>query len=68
MFCSPVFVVANVLVVSSAPAITLVQLTQHASGDAFERLISRTMLWAYVVLTPPLTVVYVVAGLAMLRL
>jgi len=66
-FHSPVFVVANVLVVSSPPAITLAQMTQQASGDAFERLISRTIFWAYAVFTPPLTIVYVVLGLTLSR-
>ncbi|KAH7098347.1 auxin efflux carrier [Auriculariales sp. MPI-PUGE-AT-0066] len=65
MFDDPVFVVANVLVVSSPPAITLAQMTQQASGDAFERLISRTIFWAYLVCTPPLTILYVVLGLSL---
>lgn len=36
------------------PALTLAQITQAASGDAFERLISKTISWSYAVLTPPL--------------
>lgn len=35
------------------PALTLAQITQAASGDAFERLISKTISWSYAVLTPP---------------
>jgi auxin efflux carrier family protein len=88
--CSPVFVVANVLVVSSPPALTLAQarisfrgircpisadihrfasqLTQVASGDAFERLISRTLFWSYCIITPPATIVYVVVGLILAKL
>ncbi|TFL01671.1 auxin efflux carrier [Pterulicium gracile] len=68
VFMDPVFVVANVLLVSSPPALTLAQITQAASGDAFERLISRTIFWSYVVLTPPLTILYVVVGLILAEL
>ncbi|KIK68644.1 hypothetical protein GYMLUDRAFT_728995 [Collybiopsis luxurians FD-317 M1] len=63
VFEDPVFVVSNVLLVSSPPALTLAQITQAASGDAFERLISRTIFWSYCVVTPPLTICYVVVGL-----
>jgi len=63
VFNDPVFVVSNVLLVSSPPALTLAQITQAASGDAFERLISKTIFWSYCVLTPPLTILYVVIGL-----
>ena len=42
-------------------------MTQQASGDAFERLISRTIFWAYAVCTPPLTILYVVLGLYLSR-
>ncbi|KAG8927308.1 hypothetical protein FRC01_007682 [Tulasnella sp. 417] len=59
----PVFVVSMVLLVSSPPAMTLAQITQAASGDAFERLISKTIFWSYCIFTPPLTIVYVVIGL-----
>ncbi|KAJ7760725.1 auxin efflux carrier [Mycena maculata] len=68
VFEDPVFVVANVLLVSSPPALTLAQITQAASGDAFERLISRTIFWAYCVVTPPATIVYVVLGLMLSKL
>ncbi|KAF8761606.1 RNA-binding protein [Rhizoctonia solani] len=40
LFVDPVFVVSIVLLISSPPALTLAQITQAASGDAFERLIS----------------------------
>jgi hypothetical protein len=77
--------VANVLLVSSPPALTLaqvhlvsscssryplnlLQITQAASGDAFERLISRTIFWAYCVVTPPATIAYVVIGLVLAKL
>ncbi|KAJ7271824.1 auxin efflux carrier [Mycena rebaudengoi] len=52
IFDDPVFVVANVLLVSSPPALTLAQIPQTASGDAFKRLISCTIFWAYCVVTP----------------
>jgi len=64
----PVFVVSNVLLLSSPPALTLAQITQAASGDAFERLISRTIFWAYCVVTPPATIAYVVVGLLLTTL
>ncbi|KLO05663.1 hypothetical protein SCHPADRAFT_910888 [Schizopora paradoxa] len=68
IFDDPVFVVSNVLLISSPPALTLAQITQAASGDAFERLISRTIFWAYCVVTPPATIVYVMIGLLMAKL
>ncbi|KAL7423264.1 hypothetical protein Q5752_002564 [Cryptotrichosporon argae] len=64
----PVFILTAVLLVSSPPALTLAQITQAASGDAFERLISKTISWSYAVLTPPLTLAYVVIGLVFGRL
>ncbi|KAF9788658.1 membrane transport protein-domain-containing protein [Thelephora terrestris] len=68
VFDDPVFVVSNVLLVSSPPALTLAQITQAASGDAFERLISKTIFWSYCVLTPPLTILYVVIGLKLAQI
>lgn len=68
VFADPVFVVSNVLLVSSPPALTLAQITQAASGDAFERLISRTIFWAYCIVTPPATIIYVVIGLLLSKL
>ncbi|KAJ6608687.1 membrane transport protein-domain-containing protein [Mycena sp. CBHHK59/15] len=68
VFDDPVFVVSNVLLVSSPPALTLAQITQAASGDAFERLISRTIFWAYCIVTPPATIAYVVIGLVLSKL
>lgn len=85
---SPVFVVANVLLISSPPALTLaqvrveliagalsciltcfIQITQAAaSGDAFERLISRTIFWSYCIITPPATIIYVVIGMLLAKL
>ncbi|KAL0067452.1 hypothetical protein AAF712_005439 [Marasmius tenuissimus] len=68
VFDDPVFVVSNVLLVASPPALTLAQITQAASGDAFERLISRTIFWSYCIVTPPTTILYVVIGLIFSRL
>ncbi|KAF8207073.1 membrane transport protein-domain-containing protein [Mycena galopus ATCC 62051] len=68
VFEDPVFVVANVLLLSSPPALTLAQITQAASGDAFERLISRTIFWSYCIVTPPLTIVYVIIGMELSKL
>jgi len=68
VFEDPVFVVANVLLIASPPALTLAQITQAASGDAFERLISRTIFWSYCVLTPPSTILFVVVGLVLAKL
>ncbi|KAJ6595162.1 auxin efflux carrier [Mycena vulgaris] len=63
VFADPVFVVANVLLVSSPPALSLAQISQAASGDAFERLISRTIFWAYCIVTPVAAIAYAVIGL-----
>ncbi|KAH8832923.1 auxin efflux carrier [Flagelloscypha sp. PMI_526] len=63
VFSDPVFVVANTLLISSPPALTLAQITQAANGDAFERLVSKTIFWAYCVVTPPTMVAWVVVGL-----
>ncbi|KAH9836106.1 auxin efflux carrier [Rhodofomes roseus] len=64
----PVFIVSNVLIIASPPALTLAQITQAASGDAFERLISRTIFWSYVVFTAPSTIIVVVIGLIIAKL
>ncbi|KIP06466.1 hypothetical protein PHLGIDRAFT_90850 [Phlebiopsis gigantea 11061_1 CR5-6] len=68
VFDDPVFVVSNVLLIASPPALTLAQITQAASGDAFERLISRTIFWSYCVVTPPSTILFVVVGLILSKL
>ncbi|OBZ67550.1 putative transporter C5D6.04 [Grifola frondosa] len=68
VFDDPVFVVSNVLLITSPPALTLAQITQAASGDAFERLISRTIFWSYCVVTPPSTILFVVIGLVLSKL
>lgn len=67
-FNSPVFVVINVILVCSPPALTLAQITQAASGNAFERLISRTIFWSYCVFTPPLMILSVLLALVLAKM
>lgn len=64
---SPIFIVANVLLLASPPALSLTQITQVASG-AFERLISRTIFWSYYVVTPPTTIIFALIGLILAKL
>ncbi|THH12276.1 hypothetical protein EW146_g7772 [Bondarzewia mesenterica] len=68
VFEDPVFVLSLVLLCSSPPALTLAQITQAASGDAFERLISRTIFWSYCVVTPPATIAYSVLAMIIAKL
>lgn len=68
IFADPVFVVSNVLLIASPPALTLAQITQAASNDSFERLISRTIFWSYCVVTSPSTILVVVLGLLITKL
>jgi hypothetical protein len=58
----PVFIVTAVLVIGSAPAITLAQMTT-AVGNSFERLISKTLFVSYVIVTFPSTIALVLIGL-----
>lgn len=58
----PVFIVTAVLVIGSAPAITLAQMT-NAVGNSFERLISKTLFVSYVIVTFPSTIALVLLGL-----
>ncbi|KAJ3568911.1 hypothetical protein NP233_g5401 [Leucocoprinus birnbaumii] len=68
IFEDPVFVVANVLLLGSPPALALAQITQAVSGDAFERLISRTIFWSYCVVAPFTSIICVLIGLALAKL
>ncbi|KJA25732.1 hypothetical protein HYPSUDRAFT_37175 [Hypholoma sublateritium FD-334 SS-4] len=63
VFEDPVFVVVNTILLCSPPALTLAQITAAVSGDAFERLISRTIFWSYCIMTPPVTIGCVLLGL-----
>jgi len=62
-FEDPVFSVSMILLASSPPGLTLAQVVPKSSGDAFERLISRTVFWAYCILTPPTVILYASLGL-----
>ncbi|BGP08041.1 hypothetical protein JCM10049v2_003886 [Rhodotorula toruloides] len=59
----PVFVVVACLLIGSPTAITLAQITSSAAGPTFEKLISRTLLVSYALLTAPSTIVLVLAAL-----
>lgn len=67
-FLSPVFVTVNTILLCSPPALTLAQITAAVSGDAFERLISKTIFWSYCVVTPPVTIGCVLLGLWLAKL
>ncbi|BGP48155.1 hypothetical protein JCM10450v2_004027 [Rhodotorula kratochvilovae] len=59
----PVFVVVACLLIGSPAAITLSQIASTAASPVFERLISRTLLVSYALLTAPSTVLLVLAAL-----
>ncbi|KAN0129379.1 Membrane transport domain containing protein [Lactarius tabidus] len=63
----PVFILSNVLLMASPPALTLAQITQVTS-DAFERLISRTIFWSYCIVAPPATVGFALIAMLIARL
>ncbi|KAG9310047.1 membrane transport protein-domain-containing protein [Chiua virens] len=74
VFEDPVFIVSSMLLISSPPALTLAQISQKATAataadtkSPFERLLSRTVFWAYLVLTPPVTIVSVMVGLLLVE-
>ncbi|KAH9177755.1 auxin efflux carrier [Lactarius sanguifluus] len=64
----PVFILSNVLLLASPPALTLAQITQAVSSDTFERLISRTIFWSYCFVTPPAMVGYAVVAMLITKL
>ncbi|KAF8312912.1 hypothetical protein DL93DRAFT_2059552, partial [Clavulina sp. PMI_390] len=66
-FDDPIFICSMILLISAPPALTLAQITQAACGDAFERLLSRTIFWSYCVFTPPLTLLYVMIALYLMQ-
>ncbi|KAJ3506245.1 hypothetical protein NLJ89_g6982 [Agrocybe chaxingu] len=68
IFEDPVFVTVNTILLCSPPALTLAQITAAVSGDAFERLISRTIFWSYCIVTPPVTIGCVLLGLWLAKL
>lgn len=68
VFQDPVFILSNVLLLASPPALTLAQITQAVSSDTFERLISRTIFWSYCFVTPPAMVGYAVVAMLITKL
>lgn len=68
VFQDPVFILSNVLLLASPPALTLAQITQAVSSDTFERLISRTIFWSYCFVTPPAMVAYAVIAMLITKL
>ncbi|KAI0250688.1 auxin efflux carrier [Lactifluus subvellereus] len=68
VFQDPVFILSNVLLLASPPALTLAQITQAVSSDAFERLVSRTIFWSYCFVTPPAMVGYALIAMLITRL
>ncbi|KAI9465733.1 auxin efflux carrier [Lactarius psammicola] len=68
VFQDPVFILSNVLLLASPPALTLAQITQAVSSDTFEKLISRTIFWSYCFVTPPAMVGYAVVAMLITKL
>jgi hypothetical protein len=60
--------VTNLLPPAFIFSLGVVQISQAASGDAFERLISRTIFWAYCIVTPLTSIAYAVIGLSLSEL
>lgn len=73
----PCFILVTVLLIGAPPAITLAQMTssnpypkgseayrlQASQNSRFEKLVSRTLLISYAIITPPTTIALVVLGL-----
>lgn len=66
VFKDPVFVLSQVLLLASPPALTLPQIS-GATSDVFERWISRTVFWSYCVVTPPVTMGYALIAMLITR-
>ncbi|KAI9507197.1 membrane transport protein-domain-containing protein [Russula earlei] len=67
VFKDPVFILSQVLLIASPPAVTLAQIT-GVTSDSLERLISRTLFWSYCLVAPPLIVGYVMTAMFITRL
>jgi len=67
VFKDPVFIVSQVLLIASPPAVTLAQITKVTSEE-LERLISRTIFWSYCLVAPPLLVLYALIAMLITRL
>jgi hypothetical protein len=81
---SPIFILSNVLLMASPPALTLAQVGHFSlavvacssllcqitqvTSDAFERLISRTIFWSYCVVAPPAMVGFALIAMLIARL
>ncbi|KAI0296456.1 auxin efflux carrier [Russula brevipes] len=68
VFQDPVFVLSNVLLLASPPALTLAQITQAVSSDTVERLVSRTIFWSYCFVAPPAMVLYALVAMLITKL
>ncbi|KAI0268517.1 auxin efflux carrier [Russula aff. rugulosa BPL654] len=67
VFKDPVFILSQVLLLASPPALTLAQIS-GATSDLFERWISRTVFWSYCLVTPPVTMGYALIAMLITRL
>ncbi|KAH9989372.1 auxin efflux carrier [Russula compacta] len=67
VFKDPVFILSQVLLLASPPALTLGQITQTTS-EALERLLSRTIFWSYCLVTPPVVVGCALIAMSITRL
>jgi len=67
VFKDPVFILSQVLLIASPPAVTLAQITK-ATSEGLERLISRTIFWSYCLVAPPLLVLYALIAMLITRL
>ncbi|KAF8485217.1 membrane transport protein-domain-containing protein, partial [Russula ochroleuca] len=67
LFKDPVFILSQVLLIASPPALTLAQIS-GAANDAFERLISRTIFWSYCVVAPPVIMGYALIAMLITKL
>ncbi|KAH9966174.1 auxin efflux carrier [Lactifluus volemus] len=70
VFQDPVFILSNVLLLASPPALALAQVTQPVASSSvkFERLISRTIFWSYCLVSPPAMVGYGLIAMLITRL
>ncbi|KAF8490949.1 auxin efflux carrier [Russula emetica] len=67
VFKDPVFILSQVVLLASPPALTLAQIS-GATSDIFERWISRTVFWSYCLVTPPVTMGYAMIAVLITRL
>ena len=66
---SPIFIVGNVLLSAAPVALTLAQMsTKTGASDLFEKQLSSTIFWSYVVALTPTTIIYVVIALILAKM